>query len=189
MGKEHNRDYFLWESFRKGDDKAFSNLYDQYIESLMGFGIHFSRDIDLLKDCIHDLFLDLYKYRKQLSDTDNIKFYLFCSLKRKIHSELSKKSIFNSDQVLVESDLQIEPAYEDFIIEREIKLKNSEILKSAVNKLTAHQKEALFLKFEQNLNYPEIAQIMDISVESTRTNIYRAIKALRESMPKDKISI
>lgn len=189
MQQARNKDYFLWESFKRGDDKAFFNLYDQYVDILLGFGLHFSRDIDLIKDCIHDLFLDLYKYRKQLSGTDNIKFYMFRSLKRKIQKELSKKSIFSSEEESKYAFSELEPAYDDVIIKTEIKEENSELLKSAMSNLTNQQREALFLKFEQNLGYPEIAQIQNISVESARTNIYRAIKALRKSIQKGKISL
>lgn len=189
MQQDINKDYFLWESFKRGDDKAFFNLYDQYVDILLGFGLHFSRDIDLIKDCIHDLFLDFYKYRKQLSGTDNIKFYMFRSLKRKIQKELSKKSIFSSEEEGKYAFLELEPAYDDVIIKTEIKEENSELLRVAMSNLTNQQREALFLKFEQDLGYPEIAQIQNISVESARTNIYRAIKALRKSIQKAKISL
>ena len=44
----------------------------------------YSRDRELVKDCIHDLIFDLYKYRKNLAENDNIRNYLFKSLKRKV---------------------------------------------------------------------------------------------------------
>lgn len=188
MQKELNRDYFLWESFKNGDDHAFFNLYDQYADSLLGFGLHFTRNTEIIKDCIHDLFLDLYKYRKNLSVTDNIKFYLFRSLKRIIQRELSKNSLFNQTTQSEISVSEIEPAHDENIINLEIKLENAALLEAALNKLTSQQKEALFLKFEQNLSYPEIAQIQGISVESARTNIYRALKALRKSISEAQFS-
>ncbi len=189
MQQDRNKDYFLWESFKRGDDKAFFYLYNQYVDVLLGFGLHLSKDVDLIKDCIHDLFLDLYKYRKQLTGTDNIKYYLFRSLKRKIHKELSKKSIFSPEGQNIYAFSEWEPACDDRIIKTEINEENSELLKAAMKKLTGQQREALFLKFEQNLGYPEIAQMQNISVESARTNIYRAIKAIRKSIQEGKMSV
>ena len=109
---------------------------------------------------------------------------MFRSLKRKIQNELSKKSIFSTDKNLEIAQIELEPAHDDVIIETEIKQENSDILKTAIRKLTDQQQQALFLKFEQNLSYPEIAEILNISTESARTNIYRAIKALRISIQK-----
>lgn len=181
MQKMQNKDDALWRNFKDGDDLAFYKLYDLYADSLLGFGMHLSRDTDLLKDCIHDLFLDLFKYRNTLAYTDNVKFYLFKSLKRKIQKELSKKSVFDSDSDLKIFQAETVPSYDDMIIETEIEQENLRALKQAVDKLPVQQKEALFLKFQQDLNYRQIAQIQNISIESARTNIYRAIKALRKN--------
>lgn len=181
MQKTRNKDYSLWEDFRNGDDSALYKLYDLYADALLGFGMHFSRDTGLLKDCIHDLFLDLFKYRNSLSCTDNVKFYLFKSLKRKIQKELSKRSLFDSDNDAKILQGEAVPSYDDVIIEAEIEQENFNVLRQAVDKLPCQQQEALFLKFQQDLSYQQIAQIQNISIESARTNIYRAIKALRKS--------
>lgn len=181
MQKTRNKDYSLWEDFRNGDDSALYKLYDLYADALLGFGMHFSRDTGLLKDCIHDLFLDLFKYRNSLSYTDNVKFYLFKSLKRKIQKELSKRSLFDSDNDAKILQGEAVPSYDDVIIEAEIEQENFNVLRQAVDKLPCQQQEALFLKFQQDLSYQQIAQIQNISIESARTNIYRAIKALRKS--------
>jgi hypothetical protein len=90
MEKDLNKDYYLWKSFKDGNDDSFYKLYDQYADILFRFGMHFSKDKEFIKDCIHDLFLDLFKYRNKLSMTDNIKYYLLRSLRRKIHHEKIK---------------------------------------------------------------------------------------------------
>jgi len=181
MQETRNKDDSLWKDFRNGDDTALYKLYDLYADALLGFGMHFSRDTGLLKDCIHDLFLDLFKYRNSLSYTDNVKFYMFKSLKRKIQKELSKKSLFDSDSDSKSLQGEAVPSYDEVIIETEIEQENFKRLRQAVDKLPCQQQEALFLKFQQDLSYQQIAQIQNISIESARTNIYRAIKALRQS--------
>ncbi len=181
MQESRNKDTSLWSDFKTGDDNALYKLYDLYADALLGFGMHFSRDTDLLKDCIHDLFLDLFKYRGTLSNTDNVKFYLFKSLKRKIQKELSRKSLFDSGYDSKITPGELVPSYDDVIIETEIEQENFKVLRQAVDELPGQQQEALFLKFQQDLSYQQIAQLQNISIESARTNIYRAIKALRKS--------
>lgn len=189
MQKDLNKDYFLWKRFKRGDDIAFYQLYDEHIDSLYRFGMQFSKDNDFVKDCIHDLFLDLYKNKKTLGDTDSIKFYLFRSLRRKMYKQ-HPKTAFLTLEMEEESDrINHTPAFEETLIDSEIQQENIDLLFQAVNQLTLQQQRALFLKFEQNLSYSEIASILGISLESARTNIYRTLKTLREKISDTKTSI
>ena len=77
-------DNLLWTKLKSGDINAIGDIYELFIDDLFTYGIQLSDDKDFVMDCIHDLFLDLYKYKKNLSMTDNIKYYLLRSLKNKI---------------------------------------------------------------------------------------------------------
>jgi RNA polymerase sigma factor (sigma-70 family) len=172
----------LWSRFKEGDDLAFYRLYDLYADSLFKYGSHFSKDIDFLGDCIHDLFLNLYKYRKKLSETDNIQFYLFRSLRRIIHKELVKAIPLVYDEMIGSTDESLTFSHEDYLIAEETEAEVHGILNAAMKTLSNRQREGLLLKFEYNRSYPEISEIMGISVESARTIIYRALKELRTSI-------
>ncbi len=189
MAKDLNEDYFLWKSFKDGGDDSFGVLYDLYAESLFRYGMHFSRDKEFIKDCIHDLFLDLHKYRDKLSMTDSIRFYLFRSLRRKINHKLSKTVTLVYNNNLGSSINNQELPFEESMISFETEAENKRILLKAMKSLTDRQREGLSLKFEHNLSYPEIAEILGMSVESARTSIYRALKTLRKSIKDDESSI
>lgn len=99
MQSVKTKDTTLWTKVKLGDLDAFNQLYDKYIDALYEFGIQYTNDTDYVKDCIHDLFLDIYKYRKKLSDVDNVKYYLFKSLKRKINRKFkSKLTLFSTEE-------------------------------------------------------------------------------------------
>jgi DNA-directed RNA polymerase specialized sigma24 family protein len=51
-----------------------------------------------------------------------------------------------------------------------------------MKKITNRQREGLSLKFEHGYSYPEIAQIMGVSLESARSVIYLASKELRKGL-------
>ena len=55
MHKQVKEEEILWTRFREGDDRAFYRLYDLYVDNLYRYGSNFSRDKDLVKDCIQDL--------------------------------------------------------------------------------------------------------------------------------------
>ena len=74
---------------------------------------------------------------------------------------------------------------EDSLIAAETEAENHSALSEALKTLSNRQREGLSLKFEHDRSYHEIAEIMNISVESARTIIYRALKELRKCF-KDK---
>jgi RNA polymerase sigma factor (sigma-70 family) len=177
MGNDH-----LWRQFKEGSDQAFYLLYDQYADKLYKYGIHFSKDTYFIKDCIHDLFLDLYKYRKKLSETTNVQFYLFRSLRRIIHKERARVLPFVRNERSYTAKEMPVFSHEDYLIATETKTEEYKALNAAMKKLTDRQREGLSLKFEHNRTYSEISEIMNISVESARSIIYLALKHLRNSI-------
>lgn len=177
MQKEVNSDYLLWKRMKAGETKAFNEVYQTYADILFSFGMVYSKDREYVKDCIHDLFFELYKYRKNLSDNDHIRNYLFKSLKRKIQSaNKAKLELIYTENIHESGDSKITSDGED---EQEERL---EQIRKALTKLSGHQQEVLNLRFQIGLNYAEIARLMDISVESVRTLVYRSVKTIREEL-------
>jgi RNA polymerase sigma-70 factor (ECF subfamily) len=188
-GKKTDNDFreqelCLWESFRKGDPDAFVRLYNQYVDVLYAFGTNFTNDKELIKDCIHDLFLVLARLRGRLSGTTNVRFYLLASLKRKILKEQTKRGAIRSfdPAVLPLVNKEESPAIEYVFIRDEEADHQSRILLGALKTLSDHQQKILFLRFNQELSYPEIADLLHISVESVRTMVYRSLKSLRADL-------
>lgn len=187
MRKEVNIDYLLWKRIKAGETDAFHELYLQYADVLFSFGSIYSKDQELVKDCIHDLFFDLYKYRKNLSDNDHIRNYLFKSLKRKIISPKNGKL-----NLVYSSNIQDENVGGSLSAEDEMpeeKEENLVRIRKAIGKLSDRQQEALNLRFQLGMPYSEVAKILDISVESVRTLIYRAVKTIREELKTENISL
>ncbi len=180
MQKEVNTDYLLWKRIKTGETLAFHELYMQFADILFSFGLIYSKDQEFVKDCIHDLFFDLYKYRKNLSDNDHIRNYLFKSLKRKIQSPQSGKLKLVFTNTFQEGNEQKASLAETEGLESQEE--NIENIRVAMGKLSDRQQEVLNLRFQVGLSYTEIAKILDISVESARTLVYRSVKTIREEL-------
>ncbi|WP_198439813.1 RNA polymerase sigma factor [Pareuzebyella sediminis] len=157
-------------------------MYDIYIDDLFSFGTEYSKDREYVMDCIHDLFFDLYKYRVKLNMTDNVKSYLFKSLRRKVNRKYSRKILPQQTKYPFSTkDLQTDhtSSVEEDIIRSENTAEKSAKLTTALETLTKKQKKGLLLRFYQDKSYEEIAEIMKTSIPTARTTIYRAIKMLR----------
>jgi len=98
---EKNEDFLFWGQLKEGDQSGLEGLYRKYSNELFKYGMTILPDRDLIKDCIHELFLDLWKYRESLKDTDKVKIYLCRSLSNKmsfLKMQLgNEKSEFNVD--------------------------------------------------------------------------------------------
>lgn len=170
-----------WESLRMGNMEPLGILYDLFVDDLYAYGTQFTSDKSIIMDAIHDLFLDVYKYRKNLAATDNVKFYLLKSLKNKLVKKKQSKVIAIGNHILSEEKNSI-LSHEEEIVKKEHILSRSQKVTNAISKLSDIQKKVLFLRYTQEKSYKDVADIMGVSVESTRTSIYRAIKSLRSKL-------
>ncbi len=180
MSKDH-KIHIIWESFKLGNKEAFASIYNQHLNTLYRYGTKLCTDSEIVKDAIQEIFLDLYlKREKNKTNPDNLKYYLILSLKRNLIKKLKKSRKLG--EIDPGYELSFEPGYniEQIMIENEEETEKSRRIEFMLSQLTVKQKEALFLRYNESLEYPEIANVMNISVESVRKQVYRAIKTIRE---------
>lgn len=172
-----------WDAFRRGDDIALGQIAKQYYRSLFSYGIKFSKDPEFVKDCIQDLFLELWAKRATLGDTGFIKFYLLKSLRRKIHREsLRHHWMTEGDELDFESELVGEVSIEQQIIEIETNEEMLKALNQQITLLTKRQQEIIYLRFFENMDNEAIAQVMSISRQAVANLLYRTIQDLKSRM-------
>lgn len=175
-------DIFLWQQIKKGEITAFEKLYDIYADVLLTFALQYTNEPSIAKDAIHDVFLDIYKYRTGLAENVNVKSYLFKITQRNVlKKNKASQKIFhiNTDYDTVTPK---EASFEETLIEEENNLELNSKLAFAMQELTEKQRTALFYRFNEDKPYDEIATILGISIESCRTLIYRCLKELRKKL-------
>ena len=174
-------DLYYWQRFIQGDSNALSNIYILYVDDLYSYGMKIYPDESLIKDAIQEVFIHLIEKQKILSISKNIKTYIFRSLRNKILEELRSKNrktkieslIFNSKPPTI-------PDTEQMHISSEEECRKQMVIQKALAHLSKNQKEAIYLRFTDGCNYEEISEIMEISIPSARTLVYRAIKQMKE---------
>ena len=171
-----------WEKFKEGDDRVLSVIYNDHAKSLYRYGLKFTANKTIIEDVIQDLFSKLITNRKTLGVTDNIKFYLFKSFKRILLKELKKELRYYDFMNEGNYNFNVRYSIEhDIILNEELRYKEARLVE-LLKGLSSHQKEAIYLKFTVGLSYNEIAEVMHMSVESSRNLIYRAIQSLRKTL-------
>lgn len=169
----------LWRSFRDGDDIAFSILYKSQIGILYKYGHKLTTDTQLVEDSIQDMFIELWNSRRRLSDTDSIKFYLFRILRRKITQNPLKRQVTGVSNDAAEQHL-FSLSAETQLIDIEKEHTRSKMLSNALLKLPPRQQEAVNLRYFNAFDHQQIADIMNISLQSVHNTLQKSMKGLRE---------
>ena len=171
-----------WNAFRGGDRHSFSLIYEKYFNGLYNYGGKFSRDTEFVEDCIQDLFVKLWQNRETINETQSVKNYLYKSLRNTIYSRLNKvENLDIDDDSINELDFNLEISHETFMIESEHSQQLKIKLEKALDNLTNRQREAVFLRFFEELTYEEVARLMQITIKALYKIIARALENLREA--------
>ncbi len=175
-------DILLWESLKKGNELAFSSLYKKYVQCLFNYGMHIHSDKDLVKDCLQELFAQIWDKRDSLSSVEKVRFYLFRSFKNLLCRKLeafSKRNSFSQEYI---EHLAPEPSLEYSWIHFEQDEERLIRLKTAVSMLTPRQRELVLLKFFHGLEVKEISKIMNLTIAGVHNLVSLTIKSLREKV-------
>ncbi|MBL7858607.1 MAG: sigma-70 family RNA polymerase sigma factor [Cyclobacteriaceae bacterium] len=170
----------LWSSVKQGDRAAFEMLYKIFFKPLYNYGRKVCSNATLVEDSIHDLFLDLWRYRENLSATSSIKFYLFRALRRKIVKNGEKDeqaSVFSFNQEDFFSKKTV--SHEEDMIALESQNDQVRTLKRHLNNLSPRQYESLILRFYDDFSYSEIGSILNVNEQSARNLVQRGLEQLR----------
>lgn len=174
-------DKLVWQAFKLGDKDAFSLLYQRYVRVLLSYGRKISQDEQAVEDAVQDLFFDLWQSRSRLSDVESARFYLFRSLRRKIHKSIRPdQGLSDSWEIADETILPISPAQETELINAEIAQWQTDDLQAKIKSLPLRQYEVLMLYYYQDFSYEQIASILGINQQSVRNLLQRALHKLRQ---------
>ncbi|MBD0259067.1 MAG: sigma-70 family RNA polymerase sigma factor, partial [Cytophagales bacterium] len=147
----HPNDDLLWKTFQAGDESAFAQLYDRFMPGLYSYGMKIARDEAVVRDCIQDLFISIWNSRENLSKVQSIKHYLNSSLRRELVRRIRRTHPFSQD--LPDSyDFQVTLDAESLQVQEEMSQEQIGQLNVAVQQLPARQKEALYLRYYENLS-------------------------------------
>jgi RNA polymerase sigma factor (sigma-70 family) len=173
----------LWVNFKNGKSDSLSLLYKEYADELYSYGMKVYGNDSLVKDCIHEVFIQLIDKRESLKITSQIHTYLFKSLRNKLLEELRSK---NRKQDIISQLSEFETPYEKYaeqkIIEDEENKSLRKKIQTSVEKLSNRQREIIYLKYTKDFSYDEIAEILQIDKASARTLLYRTLKTLKDQL-------
>ena len=158
----------------------FANLYDKNIDNLFAFGSRFTTDRELLKDCIHDVFVKLYLKRDNLGNVENIESYLYISLRNRINDEF-RRNVHLCDNEINDNCMKSIAEMEEYNREHlEQQQKLTAHIEKFFDRLSPRQRQIINLYYVEHHKYEDICKIMGINYQSVRNLMHRSISRLRE---------
>lgn len=187
-------DLVLWVKFVEGDDKAYSTLYERYLDSLFSFGMGFTHDREVVKDCIHDVFTKFFRDRHQLLVPKNVKLYLFISLKNALFNYFNRDESFRYvsrdavDYSLDELEFDVEFSVEDKIVSNEERQEIVEqINRLIIEILTPRQKEIIYYRYIEEMKLEDICELMELNYQSALNLLQRSFNKIRKHLKTNQV--
>jgi RNA polymerase sigma-70 factor, ECF subfamily len=170
---------------KAGDDASFDLLLQKYRTPLVNFLYRVVRDTATAEDLAQEVFLRVYRARKQYSPSAKFTTWLF-----RIATNLALNSMRDNRHRKMDVSIDATPLDEDVapmqlpapemrIDEHMIERDRADFIRSAISALPEKQRVAVLLHKYEEMDYGEIARILDCSESALKSLLFRAYETLR----------
>lgn len=174
-----------WKEFLANKDgyDAFSFIYNFYVNDLLSYGVSLGFNEDTCRDAVHDVFCKILIDKNKFLKVNNLTSYLFRAVRNYLYN-IQKRNCKISDSFFENIPFSTEITTLESLINREDTEKLKQTIENLLNELTPRQREIIYLRYMQEMDYEEIAVLMEINYNSARRLVHRSIEHLR-SINKD----
>lgn len=170
----------LGERIANDDQLAYRQLFSLFYSKLSRFVMGFTKSKELTEEIVSDVFINIWRRRKNIEEIKNLKLYLYVSAKNITFNYLKKlhrENMTDLDSVEIEpEDPFADPGAA--MITREMNLK----LKAAINDLPPRCKLIFTLIKEDGLSYKQTAQLLNIAESTVENQLSIALKKISSSI-------
>lgn len=171
-----NEEIALINRLSKGDQKAFSVLYEQYKSVSYAFVLSFVKDSSISKDIVHDVFVKVWVKRESLPRVVSFNRYLFQMLRNAVYDHFEALQInhrFVLEMMKVVDDYS--DVTQSLISEHELQT----IIFEAVSRMPERRREVFLLSRYQNVENKEISRRLGIDIRTVENHITAALSDIR----------
>ncbi len=164
----------------QGNSKQFRYLMESTSDELLQFALSFIRNQEVAEEIVSDVFVKIWKKRTELPNIQNLKSYLFISVKNSCLSHLRKMK--NEKIVLIDEYNEFQFPYIENTDDNSYENEMLKKIYEAIEQLPPKCREAFTLAKINGFKHREIAEIMDISEKTVNNHLVTAVKKITESL-------
>ncbi|GAA4302323.1 RNA polymerase sigma factor [Aestuariibaculum suncheonense] len=165
----------LFSLIRKGDHRAYTELYNRYSPVLYAHILRRLNDREEAKDIIHELFTYIWVNRMKIQIEGHPSGYLYTAVRNRVIKVISRR-IVATKHVDMHRPSPYNNIASDYLI-RENQLRD--LIEKEIESLPPRMQEIFLLSREKFLTHKEIACELNISELTVKKQVANAIKVLR----------
>jgi len=166
---------------RAGDETAFRQLFDRYVDRLIAFAVVLIHDRAAAQDIVADVFFALWRGRTTWTP-ERVSTYLFGAVRNRCYNH--RNSVAARRETTLDDTpvptLQSTAATADAAIDAAALTVRIE---AVLTTLPPQRRAAALLRWREEMAFSEIAQALGISENAARLHVSRALKAVRYLLP------
>lgn len=166
----------------KGDEVIFAMIYKAYFISLRNYAISILSDQEAANEIVQNLFVSLWINRKKLDKEKSLRNYLLRGTHNNSLRYLSTHSLHQQHHERIKQERKEEE--NENVIQYEETTDPETQLATILDELPERSKQVVIMSHIENKKSSEIARQLGISVRTTETILYQAMKKLREKAKK-----
>jgi len=160
-------------AFQLGDEKAFQKLFHFLNKRLLFFAAGIVGE-EMAGDVVQDAFIKLWERREQFSNFNALKAFLYLSIKNACLNLGKHEQVVQRYQQAL-----IEPLDEQHMLYRMIEAEVIDEVHAALQRLPEGCRNVIFLSYFEGLSNQEVADELNVSINTVKTQKVRALKLLR----------
>ena len=177
--EHHMSEKHIVERLKYGDFEAFDQLFWRYHQRLYYFAESILKNNEDARDVVQEVFYRVWKNRDNLNEESSLKSFLFTISYNLIVDLMRRKmSDRNFRDKLLKNAIRKEAPVEQNIEFKELRT----VYNNAVEKLPPQRRKIYKLHRFDELNYEEIAEKLDISVNTVKSQMNKALSYLRKKI-------
>lgn len=159
---------------KKGNDRAFRKLFDDYHAKVYHYVLRFTRSEDDAEDMAQQVFVKIWENRKKIDPERSLDAYIFTIAHHLACRYLKQKArpVFRA----ATPEEVTAPSTEDMIYLHEL----SELTRLRIDQLPEKRQIIFKMHYEEYLSDEEIAEALGLSVHTVRSQLVKASKSIRE---------
>ncbi|PXX97778.1 RNA polymerase sigma-70 factor [Marinifilum breve] len=165
------------EKFRSGSQSAFKSLYDKYYEALFLFGQKYVTNSEVVEDLVQESFIKVWEKKSSFYHEAPLKAFLYKTVRNSCLNYLDHQKVERNYEAQTKTDVLCEDYFLNNVIEEEV----NRIIADTVGKLPESAR-AIYLLSLRGLKNAEIAEDLNISINTVKTQKQRASKFLKENL-------
>jgi RNA polymerase sigma-70 factor (ECF subfamily) len=176
----------IWHEIQLNNPKAFETVFKQYYALLCKYALSFLKSEDIAEETVQEIFVDIWERRESININISLKAYLFRPVHNRCINRLKKLvKIYDTHPVYDYSEIPENPDLNGsdenqptYIFYDGIE----EDLENAIQSLPDQCRIIFMMCRFKSMQYQEIASQLNISVNTVKTQLQRALEKLRKTL-------